>query len=780
MIAVGAWAQEAEQEPQTEPEPQAGQQAEEPASVISEELTVTSRKTEELLDDIPLTIRAFTSEEMQAVGIDSIEAIANNTPGLHISNYLATRDDPSLRFRGMSVETSDRFAQNASAFVDGVYLPRTSQWISMEDVERVEVVKGPQSAFFGRSTFGGAVNLITKTPTMYRAGDISLTAGENGRQDVDLGISGPLGDKGAYRFFGRYYSYDGGWENNFPGETLGGQETIAGSLAFTATPSDSTLLKFRYLYSEDDDGPGAFVFWDSTIPNCGPFGGTSPYYCGELTISQAIPIGYDTSVEPAPLANWPKSDFGLAREIDLATFNLDWSGQKVSVSSQTSYLKEASQKMEDFTGDGTLIQYYDNEDTLVSEELRLTGTTQRFSWLAGLYYLDGEYENLEDGFGCQDTYFFQDLPFLPGCPIILGLPQVRGAFDLSSGPTVTVENTALFGSLTFQASDKVAVSLEARAAQEKLDYGQGILAEDGVFNQLEGEFDSFTPRLILDYKPSPDSTWYLNIARGNTPGKFNDDMASMAAPAIEAFSQQYGASLEVPEQKMWDYDVGWKGVFGGGAHRVHVAAYYMDWSDLWLRQFVQFFDTNADGVVDTNDELQIDYDTTAGSSDITGFEVYYSGRPSDYLDLVMSYNYNDAEYTEFLNNEYAAVFGTRDASGRTHPRSPKSSVVLSLAFQHPMGDADWEYFIRADGTFTGSSYTWAHNLAENGDATRANLRIGFENDRYRITLWMNNVTDDDTVAAIRRFSDMSNFQTAFWGGLPMPREAGLTFRVKMF
>ena len=192
---------------------------------LMEEITVTARKIGESIQDIPLSITAFASEDIKAQAITGIEDIANFTPGLHMSHVIATRNDPALKFRGMDNSNTQRDQQLASSFVDGIYLSGTSQWVSMNDIERVEMVKGPQSAFFGRGTFGGAVNYITKTPGNEWAADARLVAGQEGRADLEASMEGPiLADRLAFRVTGRYYTYDGGWDNEWPGgDKLGSQ-----------------------------------------------------------------------------------------------------------------------------------------------------------------------------------------------------------------------------------------------------------------------------------------------------------------------------------------------------------------------------------------------------------------------------------------------------------------------------------------------------------------------------------------------------------------------------
>ena len=142
-----------------------------------EEITVTARKVAESLDDTPLTIRAMTADAVAELGIFDVENVALNTPGIHISNYFGARDDPNISFRGMDAGTIDRIAQISSSYIDGVYLPGATSWISVGAIERTEVVKGPQSALYGRSAFGGAINFVMKNPTPEWAGDAALTVG---------------------------------------------------------------------------------------------------------------------------------------------------------------------------------------------------------------------------------------------------------------------------------------------------------------------------------------------------------------------------------------------------------------------------------------------------------------------------------------------------------------------------------------------------------------------------------------------------------------------------
>ena len=747
-----------------------------------EEITVTARKTQESLDDVPLTIRAITADAVAELGIFDVENVAINTPGIHISNYFGARDDPNIAFRGMDAGTIDRIAQISSSYIDGIYLPGATSWISVGLIERTEVVKGPQSALYGRSAFGGAINFVMQNPTPDFAGNAALTLGENGRLDAAVGLGGPISNKVSYHLFGRYYDYDGGYDNPF-GDKMGAQSTNAVEGALQWDISDHVAIKFRGFYSADDDGPAAFAWFDQSLHNCGPFetdgvSGILSYYCGTLSPDLITDYGYDTSTEPAEGADWPKDSFGMTRDFMMGSMHLDaMLGKDIELVAITGYVKEEIEAMQDFSGTNTLLQYFNTIDTLISQELRVQGTTPKLDWIAGGYYLDAEYESKPNGFGCADpSYTFAPVPFPgSGCVLFAG-GAVRGSFDLSvATPFRLVENTALFGSLTWHVSNKVTLIADARFARESLDFGT-ITSVDGVDRQLKDDFDSFTPRVVLDWKPNDLSTLYASVSTGNKPGNFNAEIAQMCTSCIEEFEQEYGIGVAVPESEAVNYEAGYKLVTRNGKHRFNVAAFYFDWTNQAFTQAQFGFDTNGDGVVDENDELSVDYQTVAGQSEIKGLEFFYSGWLGRYFNVAASYNYNDAKYKVFEDATHGRVYGSRDASGKTMPRSPKSSATLGVGFLLPIGGT-WEFNARADYVYRGSSYTWAVNLAETGATNRLSLRTGVRNDRWDFSVWMNNVTDDDTLMAIRRFSALENFfSPTWWGGLPGVQEAGVTAR----
>ena len=157
-----------------------------------EEIVVTARKREESLADVPLSISVFTAEEIKQRGMVTISDVAQATPGVSWTSYEAEGRGDSPSIRGMSTNTGDPTLQNARVFVDGVFISGSLFSTLLSDIERVEVIKGPQNALFGRATFAGAINYITRRPSNEFEGAIDLTAADHGETMVTGRIAGPI------------------------------------------------------------------------------------------------------------------------------------------------------------------------------------------------------------------------------------------------------------------------------------------------------------------------------------------------------------------------------------------------------------------------------------------------------------------------------------------------------------------------------------------------------------------------------------------------------------
>lgn len=774
---------------------------------LLEEVIVTARKVGESIQEIPLSVQAFTAESISKQQIVNIEDVVKFTPGVVIANETGSRRNSAIRFRGIEPPNNvQRNLSTSSSFIDGVYLSGSSQWVSMFDLERVEVVKGPQSAFFGRATFSGAINYISKTPGNNFEGDVQAIVGDNGRQDLWLGVEGPIiEDKLAFRFSGRYYRYDGAWDNSpppgggRPGEEygdIGARESDTYSVTLYGTPTEDLSIKFRHLRNKDDDGPATQFIIAGENNNCGPFGGgTSNYFCGTLNAGL---LTRGVSIETSPLGDTRfADDLGYESENEFTSLVVDWdiAGSGYTLSSVSGWYNE---ELSDYKAQipDELDVFAEWEDESFSQELRFASPQdRRFRWMIGAYYLDLEYyKGGQAGFPSPG----------PQGPFSLGQPRgAPGLFGVNPQPTEAIENKAIFGSVGFDFTESLTLSLELRREEETLDIADSVIQEampldsstdeqaiataqpfGGTEIPLSGKFDATLPRVILDYKLSEDTMIYASYAEGNNPGGFNTEVIQMeptvALPAFQAGNPGIGYNIEQAELESWEF--GAKHTLASGRGFVNGAVYIMDWTNQRFGNFARDQDSNGDGrFVAGSDRLgqQIDFQGN-GSTDIWGVELAGSYVFNDNWMASAGYNYTKTDIQEFLDSQSTRVFGSPDASGKEVAQAPNHTATISLDFNTParslFGQEGGEWFARWDAWYQSETYTWVINLAETEDAWMHNLRGGWRNDRFSVTAWVENLLDDDSVLASRRTT--GSFLTGTLGyfvSLPEPRTVGLTF-----
>ncbi|MCR4308221.1 MAG: TonB-dependent receptor plug domain-containing protein [Candidatus Berkelbacteria bacterium] len=254
-----------------------------------EEVVVTARKREENIMDIPVSVGVITSEMMHSANIVDIADLAAKTPGLKFNSAFGRQADRPV-IRGLS----SIFAAEelVGYFIDGVYVVGSIQSYDLSSIERVEVIKGPQSATFGRRTFAGAINYVTAHPTEEQEINAKATAGSNGLVDLSASIGGKPSDVFAYRLNVRSYNYDGDYKNTkVGGPDVGGQETNSANLGLFFYPTDNLTMQVNLNYSKDEDELFAITLFPRAKLNVCLPGVTLPYHCGTVPATQPVSLG---------------------------------------------------------------------------------------------------------------------------------------------------------------------------------------------------------------------------------------------------------------------------------------------------------------------------------------------------------------------------------------------------------------------------------------------------------------------------------------------------------
>lgn len=782
---------------QPQPEEQAGDEG---GSI--EQIVVTARKRTENLLEVPTAVSVFSFDEMDRRGFFGLESISDFTAGMYFSNQggqIPGRYNEAVRFRGLDTNQSAPSQQIATVFIDGVYFPGGLQGIDFSNVERVEVIKGPQSATFGRSTFAGAVNLITKTPGFEHTGRVSAMIARYGKYDTSFSHEGPLvEDKLAYRVSVRQYGTDGQYRSNADGGRLGEERTtsLQGTLYFSPTENLSGSL--RAIVAKDRDGPPAAAFFGGP----GSLGGTgganagtncfevrpeeqangavADYYCGELPMNLNIEdyIGLNTSVTPfardafaaptytpistgielpkisgVPTVNSP----GLARNLENYALNLDYTfdggllGEHVLSSltgygdTRTSWVRDTDLTSFDssMSQDPSLYEFW-------SEELRLTSPgDKRFRWSLGLSYFEAEYTR-------HGSLGMSVSGLDAACTLVQGVcipPPYIGGF--TTFPQEGGETEGVFGSLSYDVTEELTVDFEWRYQDDK------ITQDDRTTPGLDytDSFKAFLPRFTLSYHPVENSTVWGTYSKGNMPGFFNNEFVDLSPTEQQAVRDQVGeVSLFNKEETLKNYEIGWKQTLLDGRVYYSLVAYRMEWEDLKTRQSVPI-------ILDDGTQRALNVQFNAGNADFNGVELEGGFSIGDNFTAQFTYEKVDATYgvltcsfSPFQRPQFPGnTFGPRDCSGNTPARYPESSASIGLGWtDNWRGSGEWDYFVRGDGTYMGKAFSEEANFAWYGKFWRFNLRGGFENgDGLRIEGFVENLFDDDHYLSAARWSDFS-------------------------
>ena len=305
--------------------------AEEGALAI-EEITVTARKKDESLADAPYTITALTSQQIEIRGINQLSDVVSYTPGFFYSDNNVgknSRTHKRLIFRGMNPRTDIPTRQASTMFIDGA-ASVGSEFGGIENVERIEVLKGPQGAHFGRSTYTGAINVVTKDPAGEFSARVSAEIGSHGTQRTGISLEGPIGEILGYRLSASTYEMDGMYDNaNVGGQKLGEQSTDDVALTVVFEPSDNFKIKARYHAWEDSDGPDAGTAYDyrSGRHNCSP-GGTGERWGAAHMVpwdfgADLVPATTVCGQVPVPTAQEIGQDTGSVRALTLLGLRID-------------------------------------------------------------------------------------------------------------------------------------------------------------------------------------------------------------------------------------------------------------------------------------------------------------------------------------------------------------------------------------------------------------------------------------------------------------------------
>ncbi|MGO9932815.1 MAG: TonB-dependent receptor [Steroidobacteraceae bacterium] len=708
-----------------------------------DEIIVTAEKWEQSANTVGMSITTATGEMLQERGITSVMDLTRLVPGFTIQQ--SSFNSTSFTLRGVGFFNSDLDTPPAvTVYVDEAPLPYPAMTkLASFDLERVEVLKGPQGTLFGENATGGAVNYIAAKPTDAFAAGVDATYGRFNRLQVGGFVSGPISDQLEVRLAVQGERGDP-WQESItrPGDELGRIRELQGRATLEWHPDSQFVsrLTFTSTYDGSDSLAAQFIYPSVSIPALA--------VPGLLTFPV---VNQPRAADWSPLQPGTNTPFPYASDTSL--YQLSWRndyrlGQDVTFTSLTSYASFRMAYGQDPSGTPFFIDDVIDRDGRVSafyQELRVAGRQGKINWLLGANYShdDVKDEPLEF-FGDEDlSHLFESVN-----------PQAYG--DESLFPArMRAQTDAAFGRLEFNATDRLMLEGGIRYNSDRrtfdncsiavtqhfasfwnlfrggaqpltqvgdcyvLDPANGLQPVDDVHNVLNQ--DSVSWRTGLNWTARPGLLLYANVSKGYKAGA----VPVLAASTVDQFKP-------VPQESLLAYEAGFKASLFDRRVQLNASVFYYDYKDKQLRG------AELDPTFGPLEAL-----VSIPKSHVQGAEAQLIARPIEGLTLDTSATYLETEIDQFIGFNALAQFGNQ--AGTPFPFTPKWQSITNIDYAFPLSPS-MKGFVGGSLTYNSKTYAGvgALDLMRIDSFTLLDLRAGLElsNGHYRVWVWGKNVTDE--------------------------------------
>lgn len=679
-----------------------------------DEIVVTANKRAQALLDIPASVAALNEETLERLQITDVQDYADLIPGLDIAAPVPGVTKTTIR--GLSSESVTSTV--------GVYINETPVTqneldpdLKLFDVNRIEVLRGPQGTLYGEGSLGGTLRIITNQPdatAAYGGLQGSVSQFENG-DGANYGLSGffnlPLVDDQIAVRGVLSYRDNASWIDNIgPGQADNDEQTLSGRLALRAQVTPNFDLTLTYIGQRIELGGPRNVI-DPALGDLTRSTRANESVTDDLDIVSATwnwDLGFATLTSDTSYYQRSQHTIGNNNEIGgVGFFYNEISGAAAGFPGFAQFSSPpgfprvtVAESLVDFTGDA---EQWTQELRLVSN----TDDNSRFDWIVGLFYKDRE--------DIKDTYFSG---IVTASPLVnfstLGIARNRTLIQFG------FEQVAVFGEGTLHLTDQLDLTVGVRHAREEVTNQENLsglfrynfgtnppTTTPTQFGPVSDTFESTTPRAVLAYRPNEDWTLYTSVAQGFRAGGFT---------GVTAFDPD----------TVWNYEVGARGHIFGGRGTLAVAAYQIDWSD------VQVFDD-----IPTPPFFAV---LNLGEAQVRGLEIEATARPTERLELSLGLNLIDTEVTSV---DPAATAAVGLVEGNQLQKVPEFSGAFAATYTAPIGGG-WDFTATGSVVYQGSAYSDFQNLeSEKLDSyTTLGGRIGVENERYGLYLFGRNLTDE--------------------------------------
>jgi len=698
------------------------------------DIVVTAQRRSESVQSTAVAISALSSDALAAKSIVNPQDLTYISPSVQAAAY---QGDLQVHVRGVGIQAvTGGFDSSVALHLDGVYLARSPAAVSgLVDVDRVEVVRGPQGTLYGRNATGGSLNFLTKDPTSYWTGDASLTLGNYQTVNAFAAVGGPISDKVEIRIAAQTNNHEGytrfvvpasasGSGDRFRGEN---RKDVFGRVKVLFKPTDNVSLLIAADYYKADDRAVVYQFFNNGYAN-------SPTFFQLQSAAQVTPF-YSRNQLSSGVRPYNKPEYwGVSGKL---TVDLG----PVTLTSLTAFRRTNPLNYDDISASSVFLidQLKGERDRQFSQELQLgSNGSGPFKYVVGAYYFNEKNDvRNEYNISYADTMF--------------GIPENAACCRLYLNGRTTTKAYAAFGQASYELVNDLSVIVGGRYSREKRGGFNDVRYEQvpAFINQAQFDpdtFAAFTPKVGLEYRASRQAFLYATVSKGFKSGGFN-----------------VGSTQNDPFQpeKLWAYEAGTKLDLFNRKLRVNIAGFLYDYKNLQVQ------DVKDQGVIIRN----------AATARLKGIEVESIAQLTSTLRLDANAAWLDAKFDRYNTvNLKAPQLGLQNLSGNRLPQAPEWKVQVGLEQTFALanagslavrGDAAWQdriFFTAFNESFvTQPSYWWL----------KARMTYRPAVGGWSVAAYVDNIADVRVIANASTGADVDGSRT--FGNLAPPRTYGVTF-----
>lgn len=763
-------------------------------------IIVTARRREESVQDVPIVIEALSADQIEQRGIATIEDVAKYTPGLVFDRGISLQDTrpvirglPATRGRppvGVLLDNIDISTEALGNAGGGSLLNAR-----LLDLERIEVVKGPQSALYGRAAFAGAVNYVTKRPGNDFGAEVKGSYASFNTYELAGYVDVPLSGTTAIRAGVSHAQTDGDYNNPVTGADLNSSQATGGSLGLEFDNDRGMNIYTRVSYTEYEASQSAIQSISGFVPgNVSRPGPTTPEgiavaagKAGGGLSAAALPSNVPPrgelkftgvtglSIDPRTGRDFTGSDGStligtLNASFDLGGVELVYNGGYVQQKERLVYDGDFFGKPLATFFDGTAeplnisdIVDFDNQTDIFTQEIRFQDFGDGpLRWaFGGLYW----YSDTN-----QDSRSIRAISGFPlsGSPPIAGFSptSIIAASNVNASPfSRTIESISAYGLIEYDLTDALTISAEARYIDEttkvtRSDFLQAAFAAIPASFVNPFQTDSISdndvvPRFAISYQASDDILFYASAAKGFKPAGISElDFASALTDS------------RFLAETVWNYEAGFKSSFADRQVTLNAAVFFMDWTDKQVTQLIE------DPGAPSGFRASV---INAGAAEVLGLDASILLQPRFVpgLSLNVGYTYLDTKYTNFTVATTSAFTVTEGANctigtvgtgtvclvtynGNRLERAPKHQIVGTLDYRGEI-TSGIDLIFGASAQYLGSRYLTESNRLTLPSYVNVDMQLGFDFGNYMIQGFVTNLTKDTSVRSAQNNFDLSTF-----------------------